>query len=301
MRITSTSVRCGGWPVLPRLPSLRPHHTTRRAGRSFAAPDIDFSVYTDASVSPPPFVGPIAAADVLGKGRGLVATNSLVAGQLLLVTPPLALVEAEIGDIPDHEELLELITASGGAAFSQWHAAWLRSLARGDDAAEAAGSGVAGGGAADLPPLQPPPEQEAWWACPKSGSSGRLVERTPWPELGLTDEQLWGAIGTVPQLLRFPPAKHSLTCRHLAHTQRYTRRHIAHTALHMQTHCTHTHTHTRTHTHTPHTHTRPTVLNCYGEGFQDLPASLAAGAPLSGHVGLWGPFSLLNHSCRCGA
>jgi len=39
------------------------------------------------------------------------------------------------------------------------------------------------------------------------------------------------------------------------------------------------------------------VLNCYGEGFPDLPASLCAGSPLNSQLGLWGPFSLINHAC----
>ncbi|KAF6253937.1 hypothetical protein COO60DRAFT_370678 [Scenedesmus sp. NREL 46B-D3] len=39
------------------------------------------------------------------------------------------------------------------------------------------------------------------------------------------------------------------------------------------------------------------VLNCYGEGFQDLPATLCSGAPVGSQLGLWGPFALLNHSC----
>lgn len=37
---------------------------------------------------------------VPGKGRGLVATQPLSPGQLLLVVPPLVLVEGELGDIP---------------------------------------------------------------------------------------------------------------------------------------------------------------------------------------------------------
>jgi hypothetical protein len=41
------------------------------------------------------------------------------------------------------------------------------------------------------------------------------------------------------------------------------------------------------------------VLNCYGEGFQDLPATLCSGAPIGSQLGLWGPFALLNHSCWC--
>jgi hypothetical protein len=41
------------------------------------------------------------------------------------------------------------------------------------------------------------------------------------------------------------------------------------------------------------------VLNCYGEGFQDLPATLCSGAPIDSQLGLWGPFALLNHACWC--
>jgi hypothetical protein len=42
---------------------------------------------------PPAWVGPVAAARYVGSGRGLEAARTLAAGELLLVSEPLALVE----------------------------------------------------------------------------------------------------------------------------------------------------------------------------------------------------------------
>ncbi|KAF8063744.1 smyd2-b [Scenedesmus sp. PABB004] len=185
------------------------------------------AVYVDARAEPPPFLGPVAAVHLPGKGRGLVATSALVPGQLLLVSPPLALVRCEMGNIPDHDALLDAVV-SGAARFTPWTAAWLTALAAttdddGNPAAPPTGGAPARAPAA-VPPMLPPPGE------PEAGGVG-FDELRP----GMTLEQLWAAI----------------------------------------------------------------VLNCYGEGYQDLPATLAAGpdAALSGHLGLWGPFSLLNHAC----
>lgn len=38
-----------------------------------------------------------------------MATAPLVTGQLLLVAPPIALIESDFGDIPEHDELVRMV------------------------------------------------------------------------------------------------------------------------------------------------------------------------------------------------
>jgi hypothetical protein len=53
---------------------------------------------------------------VPGKGRGLVATAPLSPGQLLLVVPPIALLEGELGDIPGKPSKLSSSSSSNAPA-----------------------------------------------------------------------------------------------------------------------------------------------------------------------------------------
>lgn len=53
-----------------------------------------------------------------GKGRGLVATEQLEPGQLLLVVPPLVLVEGGLGEIPGEEGGVVRIRVGVGAGLS---------------------------------------------------------------------------------------------------------------------------------------------------------------------------------------
>lgn len=174
-----------------------------------APPDIDARVYTDASAQPAHFVGTVQPALIPGKGRGLLAARALVPGQLLLVAPPLALVEGGLGEIPEHDELQEVIAASG-ALFSPWQAAWLKALATttGSSSDGAAARGAAAGGAhagalKQLPSLLPPAGEGAW--CGQSSpdhhqqqqqqAAGPQAPRVPFQALGMDEERLWAAIG----------------------------------------------------------------------------------------------------------
>ena len=53
---------------------------------------------------------------VPGKGRGLVATAPLSPGQLLLVVPPIALLEGELGDIPGNPSKLSSSSSSSSSS-----------------------------------------------------------------------------------------------------------------------------------------------------------------------------------------
>jgi hypothetical protein len=138
-----------------------------------------------------------------GKGRGLVATQPLQPGQLLLVTPPLALVEGDLGEIPDHDELQEVM-ASSGAKFTPWQAAWLKTLVcsteQDDSSSSSSDSNLA------VPDMLPPAGYNSWYGELAAGStaaaaavaaagSGAAADRVPFEELGMSDERLWAAIG----------------------------------------------------------------------------------------------------------
>jgi hypothetical protein len=295
-----------------------------------------------------------------GKGRGLVATADLVPGQLLLVTPPIALVEGDLGDIPDHDVLLDEIT-SGRVRLGAWQAAWLAALTADgstSESSESDGSGGGGGGGAaalKLPSLLAPPV-----GAEKSGVGGGVggggVE---FRQLGMSEERLWAAIGErsepvspalscntrpspllaapawpgggrlcnacgAPRAVGAPPATAFSDHRHCwaREPRRATKRwlpschhndattplpllpfaaplrHIDQSNPYLCPQHSPTHLHPRPPPVHLHLCNFQTVLNCYGEQFQDLPASLCAGAPLTSQLGLWGPFSLLNHSCR---
>ena len=58
--------------------------------------------------APSPYWGPIAAADVPGKGRGLVATRDIQPGELLMSCRPLVFMECDEGDVPSMEALYAL-------------------------------------------------------------------------------------------------------------------------------------------------------------------------------------------------
>jgi hypothetical protein len=140
---------------------------------------------------------PCAATVATGKGRGLVATQQLQPGQLLLVTPPLALVKGDLGEIPDHNELQEVM-ASSGAKFTSWQAAWLKALVcNTEQDVSSSSSDLA------VPDMLPPAGYSSWYGEPAAGStaaaaaagSGAAEDRVPFEELGMSDERLLAAIG----------------------------------------------------------------------------------------------------------
>jgi hypothetical protein len=58
--------------------------------------------------------GPVAVKHLPGRGRGLVASRQVAAGELLLVSLPLAVRFCEEGSTPENEELAEQMAAQGG-------------------------------------------------------------------------------------------------------------------------------------------------------------------------------------------
>ncbi len=40
-----------------------------------------------------------------------------------------------------------------------------------------------------------------------------------------------------------------------------------------------------------------TKLNCYGDNHEDLALCELRSEEARGHIGIWGPFAMLNHSC----
>eukprot|EP00879_Flechtneria_rotunda_P029034 GHRR01031289.1.p2 GENE.GHRR01031289.1~~GHRR01031289.1.p2 ORF type:complete len:179 (+),score=97.39 GHRR01031289.1:748-1284(+) len=165
---------------------------------------------------------PTAAA---GKGRGIAATEDLQPGQLLLVTPPLALVEGPLGEIPEHDDLHQVMTISG-AMYTSWQAAWLSAMVSSisdsgvDISSSATGSSssaqvapgnvqissINAGSDMDLPDMLAPPSYSGWYAGPMTNAGAAASElaeaamgssegRAPFEELGIDEEQLWGIIG----------------------------------------------------------------------------------------------------------
>lgn len=134
-----------------------------------------------------------------GKGRGLIATEPLHPGQLLLVTPPLALVEGDLGDIPEHDELHEAIY-EGVLLFSPWQAQWLKTLVctvDSDNSSEANSGGrissSSSSSAVNMPGMVAP--AEGWWSA--AAAAGSTAQ--PFAEIAadMSEEDLWGAIGVL--------------------------------------------------------------------------------------------------------
>ena len=89
----------------------RQQHTAARpvaakASKSFAGADSADALLSGAAPWPS-YLGPLSVQDTPGKGRGLVATRDVEAGELLIVCPPLAYATAGEGEVPDAEELVE--------------------------------------------------------------------------------------------------------------------------------------------------------------------------------------------------
>jgi hypothetical protein len=115
------------------------------------------------------------------------------------------LVESDLGEIPDHDELQEVMTSSG-ATFTSWQAAWLRTLVCSTEQDDSSSSSAADGGSSDsdlaVPDMLPPAGYSSWYGEPAAGStaagaavSGAAEDRVPFEELGMSDERLWAAIG----------------------------------------------------------------------------------------------------------
>jgi hypothetical protein len=78
--------------------------TPAAAGGGGAAPTApDESLYT-AKGPPPAWLGPVAPARYVGTGRGLEAARTLAAGELLLVSEPLALIEQPTDGFDDDDD-----------------------------------------------------------------------------------------------------------------------------------------------------------------------------------------------------
>jgi hypothetical protein len=105
-----------------------------------------------------------------GKGRGVFTTQAVAPGTLLLVTPPLAMVTGDMGELPELEELVTLMEE--WCRWDSWQADWLRSLYRGppeagDTAPIPLNNTVPS--AAHLPPLGSP---TALWASSNATTTG---------------------------------------------------------------------------------------------------------------------------------
>ena len=97
-----------------------------------------------------------------GKGRGVVATSDLPPGTLLMVTPPVVLVEGQLGEIPELDEMISLL--EDYVKFTPWQASWFKALHRGPNintptsssssSSSSSGDDVGSlAGVAELPPL----------------------------------------------------------------------------------------------------------------------------------------------------
>jgi hypothetical protein len=112
------------------------------------------------------------------------------------------LVEGDLGEIPDHDELQEVM-ASSGAKFTPWQAAWLKTLVCSTEQDDSSSSSSSEGDVA-VPDMLPPAGYSSWYGEPATGStaaaaaaagSGAAEDRVPFAELGMSDERLWAAIG----------------------------------------------------------------------------------------------------------
>lgn len=63
---------------------------------------------------PPRYMGPVEMALVPGQGRGLVASQWVRAGELLVVSLPVAIVKGPPGSLPSNEQLMEEVTRAVG-------------------------------------------------------------------------------------------------------------------------------------------------------------------------------------------
>ncbi|KAF8063050.1 hcp [Scenedesmus sp. PABB004] len=121
------------------VPGWRRHNAGRRctaraaagaataAAAAAAAADAEVhELLTRRSFAPERYVGPVDVLEVPGKRYGLVATENLAVGALLLVVAPLAVAFGRAGSAPSNEQLV----AEAGQQMPPSAAAWLRLLHR---------------------------------------------------------------------------------------------------------------------------------------------------------------------------
>jgi hypothetical protein len=101
--LLSRSCRGVAHRVQKQAPALR----TAACCPNAHASDLQTALYTG-SAAPAVYWGPLAAANVHGKGRGLVATRDIQPGELLMSCRPLVFMECEEGDVPSMEALCAL-------------------------------------------------------------------------------------------------------------------------------------------------------------------------------------------------
>lgn len=92
----------------------------------------------------------------------MTATEHIRPGQLLLVTPPIAIVKGDLGEIPDHDDLSDMLTDVYDEAmvsrprFTAWQAQWLKALARTIDPSSSSSSSTSSSSTAEVPDLLAP-------------------------------------------------------------------------------------------------------------------------------------------------
>jgi hypothetical protein len=113
-----------------------------------------------------------------------------------------------LGEIPDHDELQEVMSSSG-AQYTAWQAAWLKALVcsiEQDDPTSSSSSSSGNDLDLPVPDMLPPANYSSWYGEPAAGSTAAAAAaaagpRVPFEELGINEERLWGAIGECTMLM----------------------------------------------------------------------------------------------------